>query len=142
MTLEEIQSKLEIMQENLERMEQIPQATYEEFASDFRNVDSAKHRLQTSIQALIDIGSFVLARLGLAAPRSSRDILEHLEAAGHLPAGTATRFGPIFGFRNRVVHLYDRVDPRIVYRILCEERADLAALLRMLLELAGPQPDR
>lgn len=137
MTLENIQSKLDMLRENLERLEQIPQASFEEFAGDFRNVDSAQHRLQTSIQALINVGSFLLALLGLPAPRTSREILERLEEGGHVPPGTVERFGPIFGFRNRIVHLYDRVDSRIVYRILRENRTDLADLMTVMLDVAA-----
>ena len=114
------------------------QGSYEEFASDFRNLDSALHRLQTTIQALIDLASFVMAHKGLPAPRTSRDLLVELESAGHLPPGSAARFGPIFGFRNRIVHLYDRVDDAIVYRILREEQNDLKDLLDLLLGLLTP----
>lgn len=132
MSEEEILAKLAIVRENLERMAQIPQSSYDEFSADFRNLDSALHRLQTSIQALIDVGSLVLARRGLGAPTTSREILEKLEAARLLPDGSTTRFGPIFGFRNRIVHLYDRIDPEIVYRILTEDRRDLDALSKLL----------
>ncbi len=135
MTSAQIQTKLALLRDNLEKLDQIPQQSYEQFASDFRNLDSALHRLQTSIQALIDVGSFVTAGRGLGAPGTSRDILDGLEQAGLLPPGAADRFGPIFGFRNRVVHLYDRIDPQIVYRILTEERQDIEELLLLLLAL-------
>ncbi|MBI3272669.1 MAG: DUF86 domain-containing protein [Planctomycetes bacterium] len=133
MTADEADARLALLRDNLEKLDRIPQASYEEFAQDFRNLDSALHRIQTTIQALIDLGSMVIARRGLAAPATSRDILERLEAAGVLPAGSTTRFGPMFAFRNRVVHLYDRIDPRIVYRLLHEERSELRALLDLLL---------
>lgn len=55
---EEIQAKLGILRENLDKLARIPQATIEEFQGDFRNVDAALHLLQTSIQALLDIGSY------------------------------------------------------------------------------------
>lgn len=79
------------------------------------------------------MGSYLCATLGLPAPSISRDVLQSLETAGHLPAGSAARFGPMFSFRNRVVHLYDRIDPQVVYRILTEERKDLKELLSHLL---------
>jgi len=130
----EIQRRLEILRVNLEYLAQIPQASFEEFSADFRNLDSALHRLQTSIQALLDIGAVLVSRLGLSAPRTSIDILTSLEESGHLPEGSSLRFRPILGFRNRVVHLYDRIDEKIVYRILTEERGDLTELLELLLE--------
>lgn len=143
MALENLSSKIELLRGNLVALERIPQSSFEEFASDFRNLDSALHRLQTSIQALIDLGSYVVAARGLAIPISSRSIVEELESAQVLPPGSANRFGPLFGFRNRVVHVYDRIDPQIVYRILREERSDLNELLRLLLdtpELGGLRP--
>jgi uncharacterized protein YutE (UPF0331/DUF86 family) len=68
--------------------------------------------LQTSIQAPIDIASLIIAQKVLPAPRTSYEAFERLEAGGLLPEGAATRFGRIVGFRNRIVHLYDRVDAR------------------------------
>lgn len=135
MTREELGKKLEVLRENLRRLAELPQESFETFAADFRNVDSALHRLQTSIQALIDLATSKCARLGLGAPGTSWEVLELLEREAHLPAGSARRFGPIFGFRNRIVHLYDAVDERIVYRILTEERGDLAELLELLLAI-------
>ena len=55
-------------------------------------------------------------------------MLDRLERAGRLPSGAAAKFGKIFAFRNRVVHLYDRVDDAIVYEIVTERLADLEDL--------------
>ncbi len=107
-----IETKLGILRDNLLRLAEIPQASLADFVADFRNVDSALHRLQTSIQALVDVGSYKLGRRGLPPPDTSRDILVALEHDGALPPGTAERYAPLFAFRNRVVHLYDRVDPQ------------------------------
>jgi uncharacterized protein YutE (UPF0331/DUF86 family) len=107
-----IQDKARVVRDNLLMLDRVPHASYAEFAADFRNQQSALHLLQTAIQALIDIASKRCARLGLAPPRSSFDLIEVLESAGHLPTGSGERFAPILGFRNRIVHLYDRIDPR------------------------------
>ncbi|MEO6595495.1 MAG: HepT-like ribonuclease domain-containing protein [Planctomycetota bacterium] len=127
--------KAQLVRSNLEKLAQIPQSTYEEFASDFRNTEAALHLLQTTIQALIDFGSKLCAQLGLDTPRTSFEVLERLEHDGRLPGGSATRFAPIVGFRNRVVHLYDRIDPQIVHRVVKERRRDLIDLLGLLLAI-------
>lgn len=135
MTPEQVNAKIDLLRDNLEKLAQLPQRDYEEFSSDFRNLDSALHRLQTAIQAVMDLGSYAIARRGLPAPATNREILEVLEKAGLLPEGSTDRFGPMFGFRNRVVHLYDRIDSMIVFRILREERGDLKALMDLMLGL-------
>lgn len=135
MTREGIGPKLDRFRANLEELDRLPRATREEFLSDTRNLWSAIYLLQVSIQVLIDVASYVSASLGLPVPTKSRGLLESLEAAGHLPHGSAKRFGPIFAFRNRVVHLYERVDPDIVYRIVRENRGDLEDLMSLLMGL-------
>jgi uncharacterized protein YutE (UPF0331/DUF86 family) len=133
MTREQVQSKLDVLRANLEKLSRIPQASLDEFRSDFRNVDATLHILQTSIQALIDLAGYIVAERALPTPRTSHEILERLEEAKVLPAGTARRFAPVIGFRNRVVHLYDRIDERRVYEVLTGHRHDLAELLDLLL---------
>lgn len=133
MTRSDVSDKAAFVREAIEGLTEIPQGTLDEFLSDRRNLASTLHWLQTAIQALIDIGLIVVAERGLPAPRSSSEMLERLQDAGALPAGSAARFRPVIGFRNRVVHLYDRIDPEIVFRVLTEDRDDLAELLRLLL---------
>lgn len=128
MSPEQVQGKLAQLAEAITKLKRIPQGTIEEFLSDDRNIDAALRRLQVAIQILIDVGSHVVSRLGLGAPDTSQDLLDRLERAGRLPSGAAAKFGKIFAFRNRVVHLYDRVDDAIVYEIVTERLADLEDL--------------
>lgn len=136
MTLSDLSDKAAFVREALDGIATIPHRTLDEFLADPRNLPSALHWMQTAIQALIDIGLILVTARGLPAPRSSSEVLERLEAAGGLPAGSAARYRPVIGFRNRVVHLYDRIDPEIVYRVIKEDRGDLADLLQLLLDAA------
>lgn len=133
MTRSDIADKAAFVREALEELAALPQASLEEFLADRRNVPSALHWLQTAIQALIDIALIGVSTRGLRAPRTSAEVLERLEEAGALPPGAAARFRPVIGFRNRVVHLYDRVDPEIVHRVVTQDRDDLTELLSLLL---------
>jgi uncharacterized protein YutE (UPF0331/DUF86 family) len=135
MTSDQLLTKLDILKSNLDKLDRIPQASFDEFIADFRNVDSTLHILQTSIQALIDVAAYQAARRALPTPKTSHEIFERLEQAGHLPSGTAARFAPIVGFRNRVVHLYDRIDERRVFESLTQHRRDIAVLLDLLLAI-------
>jgi uncharacterized protein YutE (UPF0331/DUF86 family) len=136
LTRSDLTDKAAFVREALGELEAVPQATLEEFLSDRRNLPTALHWLQTAIQALVDIGLILVSERGLPTPRTSTEVLERLEAVAMLPAGSTTRFRAVIGFRNRVVHLYDRIDPEIVYRIVTEDRGDLRDLLGLLLEPA------
>jgi uncharacterized protein YutE (UPF0331/DUF86 family) len=137
MTFERVQSKLDLLKANLEKLDRIPQTSFDEWRGDFRNVEATLHLLQTSIQALVDLAAYLVAERSLATPRTSHETIERLEEASLLPAGTAARFAPVIGFRNRAVHLYERIDERRVYDILTSHRNDLADLLDLLLAAGG-----
>lgn len=139
MTHSDISDKAAFVRQALDELAAIPQDTLEDFRADRRNLPSALHWLQTAIQALLDIGLILVATRGLRPPHSSADVLERLEEAEVLPPGSVAKYRPVVGFRNRVVHLYDRIDPEIVYRVLTEDRADVAELLERLLAAADEQ---
>lgn len=135
MTPEQVQAKLALLADTIARLRALEQGSLEAFRADDRNVDAALRRLQVAIQILIDVGSHLVSRLGLGAPETSTDVLARLEGAGKLPPDAAARFGRIFAFRNRIVHLYDRVDDAVVYGILTNDLADLEELARLYLGL-------
>ena len=56
----------------LEKLRKLPLDTFENFMADDRNLDAALHRMQVAIQVLIDLGSHVVAILGLGTPETSR----------------------------------------------------------------------
>jgi uncharacterized protein YutE (UPF0331/DUF86 family) len=131
----DVQSKLEVIPENIEKLELLKAKDYQEFRSDFRNVDSALHRLQTSIQALIDIGSYIIAELGLRTPGSSAEVIEILTEAGFINLEDRDRHISMIQFRNRVVHVYNNLDVEVLYGILQEEIDDIRVLYRTFLEI-------
>ena len=135
MTFDEVLAKAQVVKQNLDELERIPRATIDDFNADPRNLQATMHLLQTSIQALIDIGSFYCARFGLPTPRSSHEVFVRLEESGRLPKGTADRMAPLVGVRNRLVHLYDRIDPSRVFDILTRRRSELADYLRLILAM-------
>jgi uncharacterized protein YutE (UPF0331/DUF86 family) len=138
MTPEQVQAKLAHLAEAIAKLRAIPQSSLDEFRSDDRNIDAALRRLQVAIQVLIDVGSHVVSRLGLGAPDSSHDLLDRLEKAGRLPPGSTARFGRMFAFRNRVVHLYDRVDDEFVYGIVTQHLRDLEVLAAHYIDALSP----
>lgn len=139
MSLPDVASKAQLIRDRVSQIAALPLDSYECFSADPVYLDAALHRLQVGIQALIDIGAIVVSHLALRKPQNSRDVIEVLEASGRIPDGSLARFGPLVGFRNRVVHLYERVDPEIVFRICKEQREDLLEFLDLLLAALDDQ---
>ncbi len=141
MRKEDVRSKLDIIPENLEKLEILRAKGYEEFASDFRNIDSALHRLQTSIQALVDIGGYIIASLGLRTPGSSGEVIDILADHDLLKEEQRDRYISMIQFRNRIVHFYNDIDLKILYQTLQEELVDIRELYHRLILIIDQHPD-
>jgi uncharacterized protein YutE (UPF0331/DUF86 family) len=125
MNQRDIQAKIDVIMDNLEKLDILKAKTFEEFITDFRNIDSALHRFQTSIQALLDIGSYIIASLGLRTPNTNAEIIEILSEGGYIPRDKRETYIKISQFRNRIVHLYNHIDTETLYDILINETGDV-----------------
>ncbi|MEK6576065.1 MAG: DUF86 domain-containing protein [Nitrospirota bacterium] len=135
MKKEDIQTKIDVILDNLEKLNTLKVKRYEDFISDFRNIDSALHRLQTSIQALLDIGSYIIASLGLRTPNTNAEIIEILSDAGYISKERIETYIKMTQFRNRIVHLYNHIEKKTLYDILVNELADLKDFYANLLKI-------
>ncbi|MBI5745805.1 MAG: DUF86 domain-containing protein [Nitrospirae bacterium] len=135
MRKEDIQTKIDVILDNLEKLYPLKSMPYEDFIFDYRNIDSALYRLQTSIQALLDICSYIIASLGLKTPNSNAEIIKILSDAGYIPEGKIVTYTDMSKFRNRIVHLYNHIDKKTLYDILVNELADIKDFYVNLLKI-------
>jgi uncharacterized protein YutE (UPF0331/DUF86 family) len=141
MNKEDVQSKVDMIPENIDKLEILRTMDFEEFQSDFRNIDSTLHRLQTSIQALLDIGGYIIASLGLRTPANSSEIIDILVEKGLLEKDRRNRYISMIQFRNRIVHFYNDIDRKVLFQILHEELNDIRELYRSLLLIIENHPE-
>ena len=135
MKQKDVQKKIDVILDNIDKLHILKSKPYQEFASDFRNIDSTLHRMQTSIQALLDIGGYIIASLGLRTPNTNAEIVEILVEAGHIPREKEETYIKMSQFRNRIVHLYNRLDNKVLYDILINEVDDIKELYTGLLDI-------
>lgn len=135
MNQRDVKTKIDVIIDNLDKLNALKAETYENFISDFRNIDSTLHRLQTSIQALLDIGSYIIASLGLRTPNTNSEIIEILSEAGYISKDKVETYIKMSQFRNRIVHLYNQIDTKTLYEILMNELDDIKEFYINLLKI-------
>ena len=135
MKKQDIQTKIDVIFDNLEKLKYFDSKTYEEFISDFRNIDASLHILQTSIQALLDIGSYIIASLGLKTPNTNVEIVKILRDAGLISEDRSETYIKMSQFRNRIIHVYNHIDTKTLYDILINELGDIKNLYKDLLKI-------
>lgn len=94
--------------------------------------DTVVLHLWQAVQVVIDLAVSSCVRLGLGSPPTYAEAFSRLAEAGVLPEDLAARLARAAGFRNLLVHGYERLDLRRVHAIARDGPADLRAFLARL----------
>ena len=113
-----IGAKLAILDEALGFLREAASMGADAFVEDRRTFRAAERYLQLAAEAVFDIGTHLIASLGLTRPERYADILPALRSHGIVSDATARSLTDLAGFRNLLVHDYGRVDQRRVHQFL------------------------
>jgi uncharacterized protein YutE (UPF0331/DUF86 family) len=130
--LEKVRTKIQFIRDSLRQLEEIRARGEEEFLSDPILQGAALRSLQVAIQAVLDTANHIVAREGLGIPKAYRDSLEMLVKQGVLPREGSEPLLRMVSFRNRIVHLYESVDPPEVWAILKGHLQDFDIFLKAI----------
>lgn len=122
--LNKLRHHIDHVRGNLRRLRDIADQGREAFLSDDITSTASVRYLQTSIEAVIDIGNHIISREGLGIPRTYAETIELLVDNGILPREHRESYLQMVRFRNRAVHLYDEIDTAEVFEILDHHLGD------------------
>lgn len=127
---DKILQKLRIMNENIAKLTILKDIPEEIFINDFQKYDAAKYNLQTTIEAMVDICNHIISRSGCELPKTNADSFRILCNKKILNPAMEGTFSAMSRFRNRVVHMYNHVDNREIYRIIQENLDDFNSFIQ------------
>lgn len=78
-----------------------------------------------SIQACIDMGAHIISDSGWETPSTQADIFEILAKNKIISRPLAKKMIQMAGFRNRIVHEYEKIDLKIVYTVWRKHLVDI-----------------
>ena len=70
-----------------------------------------------AIQSCIDIGTHIIGDMGLGSPETQAGIFEKLAEHKVITKPLAKKMIQMVGFRNRIVHEYEKIDFKIVHEV-------------------------
>ncbi|MCL6610924.1 MAG: DUF86 domain-containing protein [Peptococcaceae bacterium] len=112
-----VTEKIGYIEKNLDLLRSLRELPEQSFLQD-HYAGAAKYYLQTCIEAILDINHHIIARLRLGVPKNYADSFRILGEKGILPEQSLQVFYEMTRFRNRIVHLYQQVDEKELYKIL------------------------
>jgi uncharacterized protein YutE (UPF0331/DUF86 family) len=132
---DKIRHKMMIIENNLIKLNSLERLPRQEFLSDFRNVESAKHLLQVSIEAMGDVCDHIIAKNRLGTPESLADGFLIMANHNYLNRNNTERYITMTKFRNKIVHLYQEIKDEEIYKILQNNLEDFRLFITEILKL-------
>lgn len=130
--LERVRELAGQIRQAVRQLEQLAVGGEEAFVSDYKGLNAAKYLLVIAIEAVLDICGHIVAKTGGRSPQDYADCIEVLKELGAVDPDFTKRLIRMVRFRNRLVHLYDRINDAEVYRILKENVTDFEQYLESL----------
>jgi uncharacterized protein YutE (UPF0331/DUF86 family) len=96
-----------------------------EFEEDYMKQDGIAINLQRACEQCIDLANHTIKTRKLGLPKDSRESFRLLAAAGIIPAELATHLEGMVGFRNVLVHEYQRMDISLMVEVIEHHLDDL-----------------
>jgi uncharacterized protein YutE (UPF0331/DUF86 family) len=121
---DKIRDKVQIIKNNIRRLEKIKQNSLNEFLENPLMPDASIRILQVSIEAMLDISHHIVSRKHLGTPKTYRETIELLEQNGIITKKQLPTFVNMVKFRNRAVHLYDEIANEEIYEIIQSHLTD------------------
>ena len=130
---EVINAMVDLIDENIRLIEEIKSQGYESFSSSFRDIQAAKHALQESIEACLDIGSHIIAEKGFRRAEDYKDIYKVLEEKSIIDPVLSAKLQEMAQFRNLLVHKYGKIDTKRVF-IIMSDLKDIQDFVKKILK--------
>ncbi len=107
----------------------------EELREDRDKRNMVLHALLVSIQAAIDIATYIIAQKGLEKPSTYRETFEILGREKIIPQELANELSDLAGFRNVLVHIYWGLNLDEVYGVLQNDLRVLKDFMKCVKEV-------
>lgn len=116
--IELIKRKTSLIQDELQKLTEFEDLTFEKIAHDYRTQAMIERFLERTITRAIDINQHIIVESGKQLPsvRSYRETFLCLSGLGVYPEEFAKKIAPCAGLRNALVHDYNNLDIDILQK--------------------------
>ena len=116
-----IRQRLRALEQYIAELEKHRRTTLSTLRDDFTRRLAVERAFQAAIECCIDIAAHIVSVHRLGKLEESRDVFRFLVKAGYLDSSFGESMMEMVAFRNRLVHLYWRIDVELLYRYLQQD---------------------
>jgi len=127
-------SRINSIQEHLQRVLEYTQLSYEDFLKDIKVQDIVEYNLFQVINHLISLFQHIAVDEDYGIPQSSYEAAGMLCERGVLSKDDVEAFRKMVGFRNVIGHDYINMDKKVVYDVLIQKREDIKTMVSKIID--------
>jgi len=128
-----VDEKIKRVKGYLEEIKPLLKFSVQEILDDFTKLRTLERNFQLIVDEIIDVNQHFIKELGF-------DISNDLEGTFHilgenkvLPEDFALKISPVVGLRNRLVHRYEKLDPKVFIETFQKEYADFEEYIKFII---------
>ena len=110
------------------------QPSQEVFEKDFIRQDAIAINLQRAMEIAIDMANALIKEKKLGLPKESRESFALLERARIIPADLSKKLQGMIGFRNILVHEYQKLELSVMIDVIENRLGDLVDFSALILQ--------
>lgn len=137
-----VAERLGIIRGSVKRLKLLAQIPPEQFSQDEDVVDIAENRLRRAIEALFDLGRHIVVKSGSGVPSDYRAVIDMLKESQVLPQEFARQIEGMSGYRNRLIHDYNKVTPEELYEIIQTRLSDFTLFCQYIVDYLQKCPEK
>ena len=132
-----ITRKIKLIQEEIAKVEELSNYTFEEIKDDFIKRYSVERALEKIIMRAIDINQHIIAEnaIGYETIRGHEDTFHILTKLNVYPEAFSKQIAPSAGLRNRLVHEYNDTKDEIIYNSVADAITQYTEYCNYILKL-------
>ncbi len=118
-----VQRKINLIREDLIKLDNFRDTSFDELSKDWLKWNALEHILMKIIGRGIDINEHLIAEIAkpeTTAPRNYQETFLKLAELKVLPQEFAQKISKSAGFRNAIVHEYNKIDREVVFGTINE----------------------
>lgn len=125
LNLNKIETLLSFIQESLNEIRKLAEMSEGEFSSSKKNIAAAESFLRRSLEAIFDIGRHILAKTHGFKDLEYKAIAKGLGEKGIISSEYSNTLLKMAGYRNRMVHLYNKVSDEEIFDLIQNHSSDI-----------------
>lgn len=113
---ERVKKDSKFISDSIKKLEILNRLSEEEFLGDFKNIDSSKYLLRTSIEAMVDLSNYVVIANGWDLPENMEKTFKILCEKKLMNNSSFEEYMELINLKDKLTFMYATIDDDFIYK--------------------------